>query len=125
MRAVADSAPWYWDAERLAAAYRSGETDPVEVTELLLTRIAEIDPSFNSFRLATAPRARADAEAARRRFRAGAPIGPLDGIPIALKDLIDTAGIETTYGSRILCGRIPAADAAVARRLRSAGTVLL
>ncbi|MXX67270.1 MAG: amidase [Chloroflexi bacterium] len=125
MRAVADSAPWYWDAERLAAAYRSGETDPVEVTELFLTRIAEIDPSFNSYRLATAPRARADAEAARRRLRAGAPLGPLDGIPIALKDLIDTAGIETTYGSRILCGRIPAADAAVARRLRSAGTVLL
>ena len=119
------SAPWYWDAERLVGAYRSRETDPVEVTELILARIAEIDPGLNSYRLATLPRARADAEAARRRYRAGAPLGPLDGVPIGLKDLIDTAGIETTYGSRILCGRIPTADAVVADRLRRAGTVLL
>lgn len=125
MGPFAGSAPWYWGADRLAGAYRSGETDPVEVTELFLARIAELDPRLNSYRLATAARARADAEAAWRRYRAGTPLGPLDGVPIALKDLIDTAGIETTYGSRILCGRIPSADAAVAGRLRSAGTVLL
>lgn len=120
-----EKAPWYWDARRLTGAYRSGDTDPVEATEILLARIAELDPRLNSFRLATLPRARADAEAARRRYRAGTPLGPLDGVPIALKDLIDTAGIETTYGSRIHCGRIPSVDAAVADRLRRAGTVLL
>ena len=125
MSSHAGSAPWYWGVERLAGAYRSGETDPVEVTELLLARVADIDPRLNSYRLVTVPRARADAEASRRRFRAGTPLGPLDGVPIALKDLVDTAAIETTYGSRILCGRIPGADAAVAGRLRSAGTVLL
>jgi aspartyl-tRNA(Asn)/glutamyl-tRNA(Gln) amidotransferase subunit A len=119
------AAPWYWGAEQLTAAYRAGESDPVEMTERFLGRIAELDPQINSYRLATAPRARADAEAARRRYRSGTPLGPLDGVPIALKDLIDTAGIETTYGSRILCGRIPSADAAVAARLRRSGAVLL
>ncbi len=125
MDARAGPAPWYWGAGRLAEAYKSGETDPVEVTELYLARIAEIDPGLNSYRLATVPRARADAEASRRRHRAGTLLGPLDGVPVALKDLIDTAGIETTYGSRVLCGRIPSADAAVAGRLRGAGAVLL
>lgn len=119
------SAPWYWDAGRLTGAYRSGQIDPVAATELFLDRIAALDPRINSYRLATVARARADAEAARRRYRAGTTLGPLDGVPIALKDLIDTAGIETTYGSRILCGRIPTADAAVAARLRRAGAVLL
>ena len=117
--------PFYWSAGRLVKAYAAGETDPVEVTEQMLARIAEIDPGLNSFRLVCAARARADAEAAWRRYQSGSARGPLDGVPIALKDLIDTAGIETTYGTRVLCGRIPAADASVAARLRDAGTVML
>ena len=119
------SAPFFWSAARLTAAYRSGELDPVAATEMLLERIEEIDPRINSYRLVAGPRARSDAAAARARYQAGAPLGPLDGVPIALKDLIDTEGMETTYGSRVLCGRIPGADAVVAARLRDAGSVLL
>ncbi len=125
MASAAPQAPWYWSAERLTRAYAARETDPIEVTELALTRISKINPEINAFRFATFARARSDAEAAWRRYRAGTALGPLDGVPVALKDLIDTAGIETTYGSRIHCGRIPDADAVAAARLRAAGTVLL
>lgn len=106
----------------LAAAYRRGSLDPVDVTEAFLERIEEGD----TYRLVTAARARRQAEAARRRLRSGHDAGPLDGVPIALKDLIDTEGDVTGAGSPPLYER-PAADrdAPVAARLDAAGAVFL
>jgi aspartyl-tRNA(Asn)/glutamyl-tRNA(Gln) amidotransferase subunit A len=106
----------------LGAGYRDGRLDPVEVTEAYLARIAPGDV----YRLVTAERARRGAEASRRRFAAGVSAGPLDGVPIALKDLIDTEGDVTGAGSPPLMEGPPAAaDAPVAARLDAAGAVFL
>jgi aspartyl-tRNA(Asn)/glutamyl-tRNA(Gln) amidotransferase subunit A len=106
----------------LAAAYRAGSFDPVEVTEAYLARI---EPG-EVYRLVTPARARRQAEASRRRFAAGVDAGPLDGVPLAIKDLVDTAGDVTGAGSPPLMEGSPAAsDAPVAARLDAAGAVFL
>ncbi len=106
----------------LGAAYRAGTLDPVEVTEAYLARIEPGDV----YRLVSASRARRQAEASRRRFAAGVDAGPLDGVPLALKDLIDTEGDVTGAGSPPLMDGSPAErDAPVAARLDAAGAVFL
>ncbi|MFO8149434.1 MAG: amidase family protein, partial [Trueperaceae bacterium] len=106
----------------LAARYRQGELDPAEVTEAHLADLAPGDV----VRLVTAERARTQAAAASRRWRRGRLRGPLDGVPIVLKDLLDTAGDVTGAGSPALFGAPPAAaDAPVAARLDAAGAVFL
>ncbi|SOE02074.1 amidase [Blastococcus haudaquaticus] len=107
--------------ERLAA----GELSPVELTEAYLAAIAERDDSVNAYLTVTADRAREDAVRAEQELRSGARRGPLHGVPVALKDLIETAGIRTTGGSRILADHVPRRDAVLAQNLRAAGTVLL
>jgi aspartyl-tRNA(Asn)/glutamyl-tRNA(Gln) amidotransferase subunit A len=109
-------------ATDLAAAYRAGRLDPVEVTEAYLERIEGGDV----YRLVTAARARHQAEASRRRFRAGVDAGPLDGVPLAIKDLVDTEGDVTGAGSPpFMAGPAAATDAPVAARLDAAGAVFL
>jgi len=108
-----------------AAAFRAGDLSPVELAQDSLRRIARLDPALHAFVAVTADRALADARASAARYRRGAPLGPLDGIPIAHKDIIETAGIETTCCSRIRAGHVPTEDATVAARLAAAGTVLL
>ena len=106
----------------LAARYREGEFDPLAVTEAFLDRPAPPEV----VRVATPSRARAQAAAASRRWRRGHLRGPLDGIPIVIKDLLDTAGDVTGAGSPALFGAAPAsADAPVAARLDAAGAVFL
>lgn len=117
-------------ASELGRLYRSGELSPVEVAEAYLARIEAIDqvdreaPLGRAFITVTADRARADAVAAEKAFLAGDP-GPLAGVPLALKDLCETAGIVTTAGSKSLAARVPERSCTVARRLAAAGTVLL
>jgi len=98
---------------------------PVEVTDEMLARIARLDSQLNAYVTVVPERARAEAKAAETEIAAGAWRGPLHGVPIALKDIFDTAGIETAAGSKILRGNVPDADAAVVERLRAAGTLLL
>ena len=106
----------------LAARYREGELDPAEVAEACL---ADLRPG-DVLRLVTAERARAQAAAASRRWRRGRLRGPLDGVPIVIKDLLDTAGDVTGAGSPALFDAPPAAaDAPVAARLDAAGAVFL
>lgn len=110
-----------------AAAVASGQLSPVELTEAYLARIERLNPQLTAYVEVTAERARADARALADEAATG-PSGlrsPLHGVPIGLKDLIDTAGIPTCAGTAAYHGRIPTTDAAVARRLRDAGTVLL
>lgn len=112
-------------ATELAGLYRSGQVSPVEVTEAYLERIHRYQPRAKAFITVTDDRARADAKAAELALRNGNDAGPLHGVPIALKDLCDTAGIRTTSGALARKDYVPAASSTVATRLAKAGTVLL
>lgn len=104
---------------------RAGTLTSVELTEAHLSRIATLDSELHAFSLITADRARVDARRADTELAQNLDRGPLHGIPVGLKDLIDTAGITTTYGSRLYAGHVPQADAEVVRRLGNAGAVLV
>ncbi len=112
-------------ATELARLYRSRAVSPVEVVEAVLARIDELNPSLQAYLTVTADRARQEARAAEERARRGTLRGPLDGIPYSIKDLEPTAEVRTTFGSKWFEGHVPAADGAVAGRLRATGAVLL
>ena len=109
----------------LANLIRRGELSPLELTELYLERIEQYDPALNAYLAVTAECARAQARAAEAQIASGTYLGPLHGIPLAFKDLVDVAGLPTTGGSTLLRDNIAAADATIARRLFAAGVVLL
>jgi len=109
------------EAGRLIAAKK---LSPVELTRALLARIAAIDPQLSAFLLVTERQALAAARAAERAVAAGRK-GPLLGIPVAYKDIYETAGVRTTAHSRILADNVPAEDAETVRRLHAAGAVML
>jgi amidase len=98
---------------------------PVELTEALLGRIEALEPRLHAFARVTPERALEDARRAEDELARGEWRGPLHGVPIALKDLVDTAGIATEAGMKALAGRVPDEDSTVAARLRGAGAVLL
>lgn len=104
---------------------RQRSVSPVELTTECLARIESLNPKLNAFITVTAESALADARRAEEEIRRGAWRGPLHGIPLALKDLIDTAGIPNTAASLLFKDRVPTQDAEVVRRLKAAGTVLL
>ncbi|MCC6303657.1 MAG: amidase [Rhodobacteraceae bacterium] len=106
-------------------AIAAGRLDPVDLAESFLAAIAAHPEAARIYARTTPERARGEALAARSRARAGARRGPLDGVPLAWKDLFDTAGIATEAGSRLLAGRIPAADARVLARATAVGLVCL
>jgi amidase len=108
-----------------SALLRERALSPVALTEALLARIAALEPRLHAFARVTPERALEDARRAEAEIARGAWRGPLHGVPIALKDLVDTAGIATEAGMKALAGRVPGEDATVARRLRAAGSVLL
>ena len=101
------------------------QISPVELTRACLERINRMDPGLHSFLLVTEERALVDARASEARIRRDGPKGPLDGIPIAHKDVFNTAGIRTTGHSRLLADHVPTQDATAVARLAEAGTVLL
>jgi len=109
----------------VAARYRAGSLSPVAVTRQALDRIAALDSVLNSFITVCADEAVAQAAAAERELAAGHDRGPLQGVPVAIKDLIDVAGVPTTNASRADSPRRPTADAALVRRLKEAGAVIL
>ena len=112
-------------AAELVDALAAGETTSVEVTRAHLDRIAEVDGAVHAFLQVDAEGALAQAAAADERRAAGTPASPLDGIPIAVKDVLATQGLPTTCGSRILEGWVPPYDATVVARLRAAGLPIL
>ena len=109
----------------VARRYRRGGITPVEVTELCLERIARFDGPLRSFITVTDEEARRSARGAWRELRRGVDRGPLHGVPIALKDLVETRGVPTTAGSAVLHGYVPTSDAPVVAALRKAGAVLI
>ena len=98
---------------------------PNDLLEATLARIEETDGRLNSFVRLMSDSARAEAEAATERAAAGNRLGPLDGIPIAVKDLYDTAGVVTAGGTGALSERVPSEDATTVRLLRDAGAVIV
>ena len=104
----------------LAAGYRSREFSPTEVVEALLARIEAVGSEIDAFATVTAETALSQAVEAERALAQG-DNRPLLGIPVAVKDLIDTAGIPTEAGSALFSGRVPFEDAPVWRRLIEAG----
>ena len=115
----------YLPATELGQRIAAGEVSSLDATEAYLERIARLDGSYASYITVTAERARADARQADAEIAAGRRRGPLHGVPVAVKDQFNTAGIVTTNGSTILSENIPDDDATVMARLRDAGAVLL
>lgn len=109
----------------LVPRLRRKEISPVELTRACLERVEKLNPALNAFITVTAETALAEARAAETEIGCGDWRGPLHGIPIALKDLIDTAGTRTTAGSALFEHRVPTEDAEVVRRLKQAGAVIL
>jgi len=112
-------------AAELAEALAAGETTSVELTQAFLDRIREVDEAVHAFLHVDAQGALAQAAASDERRAAGQLLSALDGVPIAVKDVLATSGLPTTCGSRILEGWIPPYDATVVRKLKEAGLPIL
>jgi amidase len=121
---VSDPLHW-WTARDLAAAVRRRELSAREVVAAHLERIEAVNRTVNAVVSLRPEAALAEAEAADRGAARGEPLGPLHGLPIAIKDLVDTAGVRTTYGSKLFADHVPAADSLPAARLRAAGAIVV
>jgi aspartyl-tRNA(Asn)/glutamyl-tRNA(Gln) amidotransferase subunit A len=115
----------YLELAAASQAVQKKEVSPVELTRCCLERIERLNPELNAFITVTADSALDEARKAEAEIIRGEWKGPLHGIPVALKDLVETAGVRTTAASGVLKNYVPAADAEVVRRLRAAGAVLL
>ncbi|MGH9252521.1 MAG: amidase, partial [Acidimicrobiales bacterium] len=112
-------------AAELAAAVKAGETSAVDVAQAHLDRIGAVDTAVHAFLHVNTEGAIDAAEAVDERRASGEELGPLAGVPLALKDVFTTADMPTTCGSKILEGWRPPYDATITRRLREAGIVIL
>lgn len=113
------------DLAEASQAVQKKTVSPVELTQACLSRIERLDQQLKAFITVTAESALAEARKAQAEIGRGEWKGPLHGIPVAVKDLADTAGVRTTAGSAVLQHNVPSEDAEVVRRLRAAGAVLL
>jgi len=109
----------------LTDAYRRGDLTPTAVAEDYLARIGALDGKVGAYLTVVREQALAAARESERRWRAGSPRGPLDGAPIALKDVMCTAGVRTTAGSKMLERFVPPYHATTVERLQVAGAVVL
>ena len=112
-------------AAGLAGAIAAGEVSALEVTDAHLARIEQVDESVHAFLHVAAEGARRSARAVDERRAGGEVLGPLAGVPLALKDVLTTTDMPTTCGSAILAGWQPPYDATITKRLREAGVVIL
>ena len=112
-------------ASQLSNLIETKEVSPVEATEAYLDRIEEVDPKLNSYITITGEQAIESARQAEQEIAAGKHRGPLHGVPMAVKDQFNTAGVLTTGGSSILKDNVPSEDATVIAKLKEAGAVML
>jgi aspartyl-tRNA(Asn)/glutamyl-tRNA(Gln) amidotransferase subunit A len=122
---VSDPALPFRTITELAAGIRRGELSPVALAETLLARVEALDPALHAFVAVSRSRALAEAGAAELALRGGQDLGPLHGIPYAVKDLYDVRGLPTAAGTRLRAGHPASADCLAVRKLASAGMVLL
>jgi len=102
----------------------SRQLSPVELMDACIARIEALNPAVNAIAATDFERARASARVAEAEVMRGAPLGPLHGLPLGVKDLQDTAGLLTTYGNAGLRGNVPAHDNGLVARLRAAGAIV-
>ena len=124
MSAMSDEL-WRSSATELAATVRRRELSCVEVMQAHLARIEAVNPAVNAIVTLVPERALAEAAEPDARAARDEPLGLLHGLPVAIKDLMDTAGIRTTYGSPIHADHVPDGDALIVQRLRAAGAVVV
>ena len=122
---VADVPLHYLSLSDVCRRLKSGEFSAVAVTEAMLARIERLDPELKAYVTVTGEQALAQAAALDTRRANGEPLGPLHGVPIALKDLLWTGDVVTTCGTRVLADWLPPEDATVVTRLKAAGAVIL
>jgi len=113
------------DALTLAHLVRTKQLSPVALTDAVLARIEDLQPTVNAFITVTGDEARASARRAEAAVMAGERLGPLHGVPFSVKDLLFTRGTRTTMGSWIFADQVLAEDAVPVRRLREAGAILV
>ena len=114
----------WMDATELARRIRARELSPVEVVRAFLDRADAVNPGVNAV-VVDVPDALDRAKAAERAIVSGKTLGPLHGVPVTIKDCIDTAGVLTTRGSLLFKDRVPGADATVVTRLQDAGAIVI
>ena len=122
---ISDTQLHYLSIRQAGELIQRGELSPVELTRACLDRIQATDDRLHSFILLLADEALAQARTAEAEVLRGAYKGPMHGIPFALKDLYDTAGVRTTAGSQVDIDRVPGEDATTTARLKEAGGILL
>ena len=115
----------FMPATRAAALIRRRQLSPVEYVDTVLAAAAREQPRLNAFVTIMADQARSDAQAAEQAVMRGDTLGPLHGIPVGIKDLVDVAGVRTTHGSAIFADNIAQADDILVTRLRQAGAIIL
>jgi aspartyl-tRNA(Asn)/glutamyl-tRNA(Gln) amidotransferase subunit A len=115
----------YTSAAALAEMIARREASPVEIVDVALARIERTQPTINAFITVCADEARTAAKAAEKALIRGDELGPLHGVPFAVKDLVNTAGVRTTFGSFALADNVPAADSPCVARLKAAGAILI
>src|ERR1044072_2478611 len=115
----------FLSASRLADLIRTKEVSPVEVVEAHIARIEEINPKINAFVTTTFGSARDAARDAEQKLARGESLGPLHGVPVSIKDSIETAGVRTVSGSRLRESYVPESDALVVTKLKRAGAIIL
>jgi Asp-tRNA(Asn)/Glu-tRNA(Gln) amidotransferase A subunit family amidase len=122
---MADLDLCYTPVTELVRLIRTREVSPVEVMRNALVRADEVEPHINAFVFLDGERALAEAEAAESAMAGGAPLGPLHGVPVSIKDLIEVAGMPCSYGSLTMTGHVPEHDAPSVARLRRVGAIVI
>jgi aspartyl-tRNA(Asn)/glutamyl-tRNA(Gln) amidotransferase subunit A len=113
------------DLATMAAAVRDGDISASALVKASLVRVAQLDPALHAFCTLTADAAREEALLIDARLARGENVGPLAGIPVAIKDLVCTKGVRTTFGSRLYADHIPDEDDIVVERLKAAGAIVI
>ena len=125
MRARIHAELWALSASELAHAYRVGAATPDDALTAILARVDKLNPVLNAIVTLDRDGAIAQARASTERFRDGRPLGPLDGIPVTVKDNIFVQGLRATWGSRLYADHVPDIDEAPIDKLRAGGAVIL
>ncbi len=112
-------------AVEMARLVRARELSPREIVETVLRRIERINPLINAYCTVVPDLALVAAKRAEEAVTRGEPLGPLHGVPVSIKDITATAGIRTTFGSRLFADNVPAEDALIVARLKQAGAIVL
>jgi len=123
---MADARLAWLPATELAAMIRRKKVSPVEVVDAALERIEKINPRLNAFVTVTGAAARREAKAAERALgKRSARLGPLHGVPFSVKDLVNTKGVRTTFGTPFYRDNVPTEDAPMVERMKTAGAIML